>query len=157
MNLNEWRKKQNHGEIVTLPSGLEVTLRKASIMDLAERGQIPAPLAGTVNEMMRGGGKRTYTLSDFAEFSGIINVVAGACIVDPPVAEVGDDSHLALTELPIEDRLQIFNWANGEANHLIPFRKEDGEPATAARPGHDVLLPAIVDPGDFGQLDSVSD
>ena len=43
MNLDEWRARQQ-GEDYTLPSGLDVRLKKVALLDLVQRGQIPDTL-----------------------------------------------------------------------------------------------------------------
>lgn len=125
MNLSEWRKKRE-GEKHVLPSGLEVTLRRCDLMDLAVRGDIPAPLAAAANEMV-GGVK--VDLADFGKYEAVINVVVGACLIEPAVAEEGDETHVALGELSMQDRMAIYNWASSGAASLRPFRDEKGKPA----------------------------
>jgi hypothetical protein len=41
MNLTEWRKLRTEGEAATLPSGLDVRLKRVGAMDLAERSGSP--------------------------------------------------------------------------------------------------------------------
>ena len=62
----------------------------------------------------------TVTVDQFVEFSALINLVCEACIVGPVGLEV--------TELPSQDRLAIFEWANEPAGSLQPFRREKAEP-----------------------------
>lgn len=123
MKLAEWRAKRDHGEEFETPSGLIVSLRRVSLFDLAERGAIPAPLAGLVQGTLDGKGAR-LDLAQFPEYAELINLVVAATVVDPPIALEGDDEHLAVAELPMADRLAIFNWANGVAVALQPFRRE---------------------------------
>lgn len=132
MNLQEWRKQRKEGEKFTLPSGLEVSLRKCDLLDLAEQGQIPTPLTGLVSKML---GETTEIKADNAgEMMGVINMVVKACLVDPAVADEADDDHITIDELTTKDRLAIYNWANLGASSLVPFRGEDGKsPGTADR------------------------
>jgi hypothetical protein len=51
MNLAEWRARQQQGEAFTLPSGLDVQLKKVALIDLAQAGQIPTTLRAPVAEM----------------------------------------------------------------------------------------------------------
>jgi hypothetical protein len=129
LDLGGWRRKKSAGEAFTTPSGLVVKLTRVSLLDLAEAGSIPAPLVGMVNKIID---TRTHALSvdDVPEYAGAINLLVTAALIDPPVAEEADAQHLEISELPMKDRLAIFNWANvGES--LVPFRFEDGEPETA--------------------------
>jgi hypothetical protein len=131
VNLSEWREKRK-GEKFTLPSGLEVTLRKCDVLDLAAQGDVPTPLLSVVNRLM--GETVELTTENAGEFAGAISLVARACLVDPPVADEPDDEHITIDELSIKDRLAIYNWASMGASMLEPFRPEDGEPVgTEAR------------------------
>lgn len=114
MNLEEWRKQRQAGEDAELPSGLVVRLRKVSLMDLAEQGQIPQALVPKINELMRGKGGNS--VDEVKETAGLVNVVCRACIVAP--------EGLVVDELPYEDRLAIFTWASAVATKLKPFRRE---------------------------------
>ncbi len=113
MNLAEWRAKQLGGEDGVLPSGLDVKLKKASIVDLVTGGQIPQTLAVKLNGIMQGGEVKV-DLTQMAEYAEMLDIVAGACIVEP----VG----LSMVELPFEDKLAIFNWANEGVSQMQSFR-----------------------------------
>ncbi len=123
MDMRAWRARQLTGEAFTLPSGLVVRLKRVGIMDLAEQGQIPAPLAGIVQHFMDEK-DHNVELADFARFSGVINLVVKAALIDPPGADEADDTHLGVDELPMTDRMAIFNWCNEAAESLRPFRPE---------------------------------
>lgn len=123
MNLQEWRAKQQSGEAFTLPSGLEVRLRKVGMLDLAAQGKIPATLAPQINEMMKSGGVVSSDLEQLARFSELLNIVCMACLAAP--------EGLDATELPYEDRLAIFNWASAVSAKLSPFRGEQTESMAA--------------------------
>lgn len=126
MDLKTWRQQNRTGEAFTLPSGLEVRLRHVSMLDLAERGDIPAPLAGLVQSLIDGGQQQQVRLNldEFPQYAQVINLVVAATVIDPPVADTASETHLGVTELPIADRLAIFNWANEVADSLQPFRQE---------------------------------
>lgn len=126
MNLDEWRKAQA-GEEATLPSGLDVTLRKIMLIDLAKAGKIPETLRPAVDAMIaRGGGKdKPMTLADLEEFANVVDVVAAACIVAP--------EGLQVAELPWPDRQAIFQWANEASANLQMFRKQQASALEAAR------------------------
>lgn len=120
MNLAEWRKQQQQGEDARLPSGLVVQVRRVSMLDLAERGKIPATLKPKIDDLMKSGQNVSITVDQFVEFAALINLVCEACIVGPDGLEV--------TELPSQDRLAIFEWANEMTTSLQPFRREEAEP-----------------------------
>lgn len=122
MNLEEWRKKQAAGESFTLPSGLDVQLRKVGMLDLAAQGKIPTALAPRINELMKSGGLATSSIEQVSEFTALVNMVCQACLLWPAVD---------VTELSYEDRLAVFNWASAVSAKLSPFRGEQAEPVAA--------------------------
>jgi hypothetical protein len=119
MNLQEWRAKQQLGETFTLPSGLEVRLRKIGLLDLAAQGKIPTTLAPRINEMMKNNGMISSDLEQLVQFVELLNIVCTACLVSPDGLDVA--------ELPYEDKLAIFNWASAMSAKLSPFRSEQAE------------------------------
>ena len=121
MNLKVWREAMAQGSQFTLPSGLVVTLRRVSIFDLAAQGEIPDNLTSQVNEMIRKG-TRDVTLSDFAKFEGLIDIGVKAAMLDPAVGDEPAGDTLGIHELPMLDRIAVFNWANETAQALRPFR-----------------------------------
>lgn len=119
MQLEEWRRVQAAGEEATLPSGLEIRVKRVGVMDLAERGEIPQVLQPQIEKLMSSsqqGQIRVVKLAEFKEFAGVINLVCEACIVAPV--------ELTVTELPMFDRLSVFTWANEPGEKLKPFRRE---------------------------------
>jgi hypothetical protein len=118
MNLAEWRARQSQGEAFTLPSGLDVRLKKVALIDLAHGGQIPTTLRAPVAEMLKRKPDQPVDLGDVEKFGQVLDVVARACIVEP--------AELDPAELPSADKQVIFNWANAAAGRLEPFRGEQG-------------------------------
>lgn len=133
MNLRDWR--QSRRETRTLPSGLEVTLKRVSLLDLAMNGDIPNTLSGMVDDMIDQDKTVQVKSSDFGQYGEVINLVVKACVVEPAIADEADDLHLSLGEIPMEDRLEIFDWANQGVEQLAPFRAQQEEPVEAAHPG----------------------
>lgn len=113
MNLQEWRKLQNAGEPAQLPSGLEVQIKRVGVLELAEQGKIPQTLSVQVERFMAG---ERPKLDDFKEQAAIINLVCRACLVGPEGLDV--------EELPYQDRLAIFQWANEVNKPLESFRQK---------------------------------
>jgi hypothetical protein len=124
MNLAEWRARQQEGEGFTLPSGLDVRLKKVALMDLAQAGQIPATLRAPVAEMLKRRPDQPVDLADVEKFGQVLDVVSKACIVAP--------AELDVAELSSYDKQAIFNWANAAAGRLEPFRRQpDGNVESA--------------------------
>ncbi len=126
MNLQDWREQKKQGEAATLPSGLEIRIRRVAITDLAEQGKIPATLTPQLNELMAGG-KATVTVNQFTEYAEIINLVCRACIVEP--------AELDIMELDYADRLSLFQWANEVTAGLQTFRPGQAQPVGVGRNG----------------------
>ena len=116
MNLAEWRARQQQGEAFTLPSGLEVQLKKVALLDLAQAGQIPATLRAPVAEILKRKADQPVDLNDVEKFGQVLDVVCKACIVAP--------AELDVAELGSFDKQAIFNWANQAAGKLEPFRHQ---------------------------------
>jgi len=116
MNLTEWRARQQQGEAFTLPSGLEVRLKKVALLDLAQAGQIPGTLRVPVAEMLKRKPDQSVDLADVEKFGQVLDMVCQACIVEPVELDVA--------ELGSFDKQAIFNWANQVANKLEPFRHQ---------------------------------
>lgn len=120
--LAQFRAKLIHE--MTLPqSGLTVYLRDASITDLMLLGKLPQSLLNTIIAESEKDGQKNESI-DLAQFSNsdqfgaLVNGVVMACVVEPPVAEKGDDEHLGIDEIPGDDRMKIFEWANREVTPL---------------------------------------
>ncbi len=116
MNLAEWRARQQQGEVFTLPSGLEVRLKKVALIDLAQAGQIPTTLRAPVAEMLKRKPDQPVDLADVEKFGQVLDIVVKACIVEP--------AELDVAELSSFDKQTVFNWANQPAGKLEPFRRQ---------------------------------
>lgn len=116
MNLAEWRARQQEGEAFTLPSGLEVRLKRVALLDLAHAGQIPTTLRAPVAEMLKRKADQAVDLGDMEKFGAVLDLVAAACIVAP--------DGLSVQELPSADKQAILQWTNQPAGKLEPFRRQ---------------------------------
>jgi hypothetical protein len=132
MNLNEWRKQRE--EEKTLPSGLQVRLRKVSLVDLVANGQIPNTLLSSIDDMRKQEGidldamtADDIDIEEFPQYAGLYNAVALSCVIEPEIGQEPSDDVLGVEELPFDDRVFIFKWANGEAEKLESFREEERE------------------------------
>lgn len=129
MDLQAWR--QSRKEEKTLPSGLDVVLKRVSLLDLVMNGDIPNTLSGMVDEMIDQNNVTTVKAADFPKYAEVINLIVKTCMISPAVSDEGDDAHLSVRELPMDDRLFIFEWANEGVEQVASFRKETGEPVAA--------------------------
>lgn len=130
-NLAEWRASRL--QEISLPSGLTVKVRDASMTDLMFTGRLPESMLDMA-QASADQGKKDIDLKSLAkngqDFKLLVNELVMLCIVDPPIAEKADDEHLGLDELNGDDKMFVFNWANREVEQLRPFREGEGEPVT---------------------------
>jgi hypothetical protein len=122
MNYSEWRAKQQ--QTLTLPSGLEIRVKKVSLLTLALDGDIPQTLHPFVDELLNKGDAIKVEVSDLKNYGDVVAQVIRACVIEPPIADVSDEEHLAIRDLSDDDRKFIFNWANRGASQLEKFRAE---------------------------------
>lgn len=135
MNLQEWRKQQREGEAVTLPSGLEVKLKRVSVLELVRLGKIPETLRPQVDQSLKSGALTEMNLKTFEQFAEIVALVCAACLAD-------EQGGLTVEELPWGDQQEIFEWANKPAGKLATFRGQPAQPVDAALAGVDVRTAA---------------
>ncbi|MCX6786847.1 MAG: hypothetical protein NTU85_03500 [Candidatus Kaiserbacteria bacterium] len=144
--LARWRAGRVREE--TLPSGLVVTVKRAELLDLVADGAIPLPLLGLVEQLGTAEAVTTgISLGDWPRYAPLVNAVARAVLVAPAVADAPDDTHLGITELPMVDRLAVFNLAVGDLQRVATFRDEPHPGVAAALPGEDLRGPAERDSG----------
>lgn len=132
VNLEEWRARQKEGESLTLPSGLDVRLKKVMILDLVQQGKIPSTIRAQVDKMLKQGSTKgdVMSLEGFEKYSEAVAEVCRACLVAP--------KELTVDELPWTDKLAIWEWANAPAKKLATFRTEPRESVDVALAGGDV-------------------
>lgn len=123
-NLAKWRENRTHE--LTLPSGLTVEVRDATMTDLVLAGTLPPALLEEVEKTASGGQADLGKLAGTPDFGKLVNELVKVCVVDPPIADQADDEHIGLYELTGDDRMAIFTWANREVAAIkeAAFRKE---------------------------------
>lgn len=145
MNLSEWRAQRRIK--CALPSGLQVTLQRVQLSTLIFTGQIPKPVFSAIAEFAKRG-DGVLDLSDvdsivanldkLPELTEMFNAVARCALVDPPCADVADETHLAVNELEFVDRVFIFNLVSKEAQAMAPFPQQPGGSSDLGRAGTEV-------------------
>jgi hypothetical protein len=134
--LAAWRAGRT--EEVTLPSGLVVTAKRITLEDVIMSGDIPKPLLGMINQLRVEAAADNLTVDRLVEFMPVVDRTVAMAIVDPPVADVADEDHITVKEIPAQDRLALFTWLVQPAAALAPFRAEQGGDVAAAPGGADV-------------------
>jgi hypothetical protein len=135
-----WRASRQ--STLALSCGLSVRVQPVDLAAMAASGAIPAPLVEMIGaEEDPGSPKQAGFLGTgiaadvLPEVTKMVNAVVMAAVVAPPVAEVADDDHVGIEELPLTDRFAIFGQVSGVTAQLVPFRGEPEQPVAAALPG----------------------
>lgn len=126
--------RANRMQELTLPSGIQVWVRDVSMMDLMLTGRLPEAIMEFADEAGKAGQKQIdlkKIVKSGNDFNIMLNAVVQSCVVEPPIAEHGDEEHLGLDEINGDDKMAIFNWVNREVEQLRPFREGEGEPVAA--------------------------
>lgn len=130
------------GESITLPSGLEVRVKKVTLMDLALNGEIPQSLHALTDEHFSKGKEVQISVADMATYGQMVALVIKACLVEPAVGDESDETHIALKDIEGDDKLALWQWANRGASQLEKFRpKQAGDVGTVQSNGHDAHTP----------------
>jgi hypothetical protein len=139
VKLAAWRAGRT--EEVVVPSGLTVTVRRRiTLEDVIMSGDVPKPLLGLIQDARDQGGFDTSDTEKVLKFMPMIDQMVRMAIIDPPLADVADDEHMSIDELPAADRLALFVWLVQPAAKLAPFRPEPGGVVAVAPGGDDVQL-----------------
>ncbi len=149
-NAKQWIKSQMEEQ--ELPSGNMAKLRKVDLLDLLAQGKIPDVLTGQVEQILsKEKGKASLSLEQFKEFAELLNIVALVTFVEPELVAGEPDEDLEANKLWVgrisaTDRIFVFEWANGDAKRVEPFRPKQAGDVENLQSGDDVP-PASVKPG----------
>lgn len=143
--LAAWRAGRT--EEVALPSGLTVTARRITLEDLLVSGNIPKPLLSMMETLRAEAAAGALEVARLVEFMPVVDGLVRMAIIDPPLADVADDEHMSIEELPAADRLALFTWLVQPAAALAPFRRKPARAVAVAPGGADVQQPAEHDSG----------
>lgn len=111
-NLAKWRANRKHE--LTLPSGLIVEVRDATMTDLVLTGTLPPALLAELEKVAPGKQVDLGRFAGTSDFGKLVNELVKICVVDPPIADLADDDHIGMDELTGDDRMAVFTWANRE-------------------------------------------
>jgi len=130
--------RANQIKELPLPSGTVVFVKDVTMTDLMLTGKLPDAMLDIAQDSANDG-KASMDLKKVSrggpEFKIMLDTLARLCIVEPPIADVGDDDHLGIDELSSDDKMAIFNWVNREVEQIKPFREGEIEPVAIVQPG----------------------
>ena len=115
---------------VEMPSGDSVLAIRANLLSLLEAGRIPDGLTPFVTDLMRsepGDIVKTITTkieTNWSEYLRMLDNVWIACVVAPRTsfARIPADGEVSITLIELDDKIALFNWAQGVSDHLAAFR-----------------------------------
>lgn len=123
--LADWRASRVHE--MTLPSGLAVKLRDVTMTDLLFTGKLPPAFADMAEKAVKENEGGAVDLKEMfknaADFAVMLNALVSIALVEPKIGEFADDETITLGEMPNDDKMFIFNWANREVSQLTSFRE----------------------------------
>lgn len=140
---SEWRRARQQTDVVDLPSGNTVELRKVKLMDLVVQGKIPQLLQPVIDELFE---KRDVTSSmtdSLIKSTRIYDVVCRAAFVSPRVVDqpVADDE-VSLDDIDFEDKAFVFQHLQGVGQPLEKFPAQQGGGVELTHGGEDVQYEA---------------
>lgn len=130
--------RANQIKELELPSGTTIFVRDITMTDLMLTGKLPDVMLDIALESTDG--NSAIDLKKIAQngqdFKFLLDVLTKLCVVEPPVADTGDDEHLGIDEISADDKMAIFNWANREVEQLKSFREGTDESMAALQHGN---------------------
>ena len=134
--LAQFRSKQL--QEMTLSSGIKIFVKDVTMTDLMLTGKLPDVMLDLAQDSAKDGAASMdlkKLAKSGAEFKSLMDTLVRLCVVEPPIADMGDDDHLGIDEISGDDKMAIFNWANREVEQIRPFREGEDEPVAVVQPG----------------------
>lgn len=119
-------------------SGMSVFVRNVTMMDLIFTGTLPDPLMDVIQELQQSGTEEVdlkKIARNGAEFRMMVDALVMIAVVEPPIAETGDDEHIGISEMAGDDKMAIFNWLNREVKAMRSFRQQENQSLAFVQPG----------------------
>lgn len=160
---SQWKKAR--GELVELPSGKKARLVQSLNMPLAlQAGKIPNPLRSVIEGQLNPptDGSKPPDLGDepetMVQFGELMSSTVCAAMIDPkcempPTNDADgnpinamvwypeDPDNISYFDLSPEDRLFIYQVAQGGATDLVAFRERQTERVASVEPESEIPMP----------------
>jgi len=144
----EWRKSQQVGQVIELPSGAVARLVRPHLLALVKTGQIPDLLSAQVSELFGTSKTPAEVQAGISPESMIelINITSKLAFIEPKITDTPGVNELSIDDIDFEDRTFVFWWCQGGAADLKSFREQQSRimetsldsnqvPPKAKRPG----------------------
>jgi hypothetical protein len=123
-----WKKKKQQDEILELPDGMVVKVRKLDLVDLAVTGYVPLALVTTLmetGEKLQDPEKLgSVDQEELKKLNGMLRAVALRAVVEPALSEVDHDDTVSLDDIGTVNLLAIFTACVDTSGSAVfaPFR-----------------------------------
>lgn len=136
---DSWTTPRMQGLVTPLPSGKVARLRRSiDLMIMLKTGQIPNPLNGIVQEMIRNQSPQfpTDKMDEKAlmQMMDLVDNTVVMSFIEPRVERVpkdmDSDKHvpspgaISLADVDLRDKFFVFGFVQGGSTDLAPFRRE---------------------------------
>jgi len=105
-SFSDWKAKKNITEILDLPSGISIEVRKLNLLEQASCGNIPIELFNTASETSSkmAGGKGKMSGDEIKSMLSMIDKITVLSVVSPIVTSEN------VSEIPFDDKMEIFAY-----------------------------------------------
>lgn len=131
----DFKKKAGTNQLLELPSGLFIKVRRVTLQALLSRGKVPNSLLTIVRKAVDDGETpdensfaKDLDISQLTEMMELVDVVTCDAARDPlvfpiPEDDQRDENFLYVDELDNDDKMHIFRWAVQGVSDLESFRE----------------------------------
>jgi hypothetical protein len=130
------REKREGGTVLTLPSKLKVRAKKPDIQTLVKSEVFPADLVNLLMRFQNLGAVNIRNLDEAKKMIELQETIVKESVMEPKIVDEPNDENkgIAITDLSMDDKVFIFNWATGGAQEVQSFRNEGQRSSKNAKP-----------------------
>jgi hypothetical protein len=121
--IKEWKKKTEGGEILELPSGLIVRIKRPKLAVMMKNGIIPSDLLNMSLDVTTG--KTSSNPADIQKAIQVMEIILMNSFIEPRLVEkIAGEGEIALEDLTDDDRAFAFAFVQSGRTGLERFRKQ---------------------------------
>jgi hypothetical protein len=122
-NAAKWRKRRHAGAWRTTQSGLAVRVRRLSLVEMVISGEMPKPLQADAEKLVASD---VPVIDAVRKHLDVIRAAVRIGVIEPRIVEGDvrddDDSAVSITELSIDDLIQIYTEITSVRGGLLPHQ-----------------------------------